>query len=199
MSSRTQPAETEPPEDGAVAPDDAEQVATIQDAGDGATDQLALDYVFDVLKNQRRRWVLRYLTDHEGTVTMNDIAEHIAALENDTTPRALTSRQRKRVYVGLYQCHLPKMDDIGVVDFDKNRGQIELGENADQLEQYLRLEDDDRPSWSLGYLTVSLLGLGAFSVLVLAGAQTTLTVSVVFAAVVVCVTALAATQRAYAN
>lgn len=47
-------------------------------------------------------------------------------MENDTTVKRLSSDQRKRVYIGLYQCHLPKMDKLGVVEYDKNRGRIEL-------------------------------------------------------------------------
>jgi len=52
-----------------------------------------------------------------------DIRYHSAQL--DSAPEKLTSRERKRVYVGLYQCHLPKMDGVGVIEFDKNRGTIE--------------------------------------------------------------------------
>jgi hypothetical protein len=39
--------------------------------------------------------------------------------------------------VALYQCHLPKMDDADVIDFDHSRGTVERGPNADQLYVYL--------------------------------------------------------------
>ncbi|MFB6358651.1 MAG: hypothetical protein ABEJ96_06540, partial [Thiohalorhabdaceae bacterium] len=52
---------------------------------------------------------------------LGDLAEHIASIENDKPEVALSSTERKRVYVALYQCHLPKMDDIGVIDFDEDR------------------------------------------------------------------------------
>jgi len=118
---------------------------------DGATDSapaeepaLALDQLFEILKNRRRREVLHYLDRNGGEATLGSLAEYIAAQENDTTVKQITSSQRKRVYVGLYQCHLPKMDDMDIVDFEKNRGTIEVGPNASLLEPYLEPGDGER-------------------------------------------------------
>jgi len=97
-----------------------------------------LDLVFGILKNSRRREVLKYLRRREEPVGTGNLAEHIAASENETTPRELTSKQRKRVYVALYQCHLPKMDDAEVVDFDNDRGTVELGDDAIEFDAYLK-------------------------------------------------------------
>ncbi|MEF8973309.1 MAG: hypothetical protein V5A15_00350 [Haloarcula sp.] len=102
------------------------------------TDGPSLDLVFTILKNSRRRKVIEYLRQRDERSRMGDLAEHIAAIENDTEPRMLTSKQRKRVYVALYQCHLPTMDDADVVDFDADRGTIEFGEKAREFEAYLK-------------------------------------------------------------
>jgi hypothetical protein len=102
-----------------------------------SSELLSKDVVFEILKNQRRRDALRYLKENDGEAKLGDMAEFIAAKENDIDIQALSSSQRKRVYIGLYQCHLPKMDSAGVVEFDKNRGDITLLDTAAQLEQYL--------------------------------------------------------------
>lgn len=108
-------------------------------------EELELDDVFNLLKNQRRRWVIQYLKNEGGSSTLNDLAETIAAKENGIDKSMLSSSQRKRVYIGLYQCHLPKMDDLGVIEYDKNRGTIEL-QDVSQLEVYLGKEtDEDEP------------------------------------------------------
>lgn len=99
--------------------------------------QLSDDAVFGLLKNQRRRDTLRFLNEHGGTSTLSELAEHIAAKENDIEVRQLSSDQRKRVYIGLYQCHLPKLDSADVIDFDKNRGDVELRPAASQLVPYI--------------------------------------------------------------
>jgi hypothetical protein len=98
---------------------------------------LTKDVLFEILKNQRRREALSFLRERDGRTTLSDMAEHIAAKENDTTVAQLTSSQRKRVYIGLYQCHLPKMDSAGIIDFEKNRGTIELLPAAEQLDPFL--------------------------------------------------------------
>jgi hypothetical protein len=96
-----------------------------------------LDTIFSTLKNQRRRYVLHYLDVTDGPVALGDLAEQIAAWENDKEPRLITSSERKRVYVGLYQCHLPKLDDSGAVSYNKPRGIVERGELFDAYRAYL--------------------------------------------------------------
>lgn len=154
----------------AVTPEEEE---TVEEEPDAAAEQevpeeeteseLSLDVMFEVLKNERRRFVLKHFTEHEGPVALGDLAEHVAAKENDKPRRELTSGERKRVYVGLYQCHLPKMDDADIVDFNRNRGRIELGENADLLNEYLETEDDSGKPWSRYYLGIAATGGLLFS------------------------------------
>lgn len=126
---------------------------------------LGLDQIFEILKNRRRREVLRYLNEHGGTATLSELSEHIAALENNTTVRQITSEQRKRVYVGLYQAHLPKMDSMAVVEFEKNRGNIELGPAAPLLDQYLSQSSTKSAPPSL----YAKLALGGFAAVVALG------------------------------
>ena len=125
---------------------------------DEAETELPLDVIFELLKNQRRRYLLRYLEEQDGKVPLGELAEHVAALENNTTVNALTSGQRKRVYVGLYQCHLPKMDDAGVIDFNRDRGLIELNESASQLEAYLEEPTESERPWHSYYLGLTVVG-----------------------------------------
>ncbi|WP_318569336.1 DUF7344 domain-containing protein [Salinigranum marinum] len=121
-------------------------------AGAAAATEIATDTLFELLKNQRRRDALDYLKTNGGRATLSDMAEHIAAKENDLPIEEIaakendlpieeiTSKQRKRVYIGLYQCHLPKLATAGVVGFDKNRGTIELRSLAARLYPYLDAE-----------------------------------------------------------
>jgi hypothetical protein len=99
--------------------------------------RLSDDKIFHLLQNERRRAVIRYLRDEEGTVSMRDIAEQVAAWEHDTSVAALDSDERQRVYIPLYQNHLPKLDEEGVIEYNQSRGTVERTPVADQLEQYL--------------------------------------------------------------
>ena len=138
---------------------------------------LDADERFHLLQNQRRRQVLRYLQDadtdpesdtDDGRVWMRDIAEQVAAWEHDTTVAQLSSTQRQRVYIPLYQNHLPKLDDAGVIDYDQSRGVVVPTDRADRLAQFLARADsnsdaDDRSpgadTWNGYYLGAS--GVGA--------------------------------------
>lgn len=76
------------------------------------------------------------------TTTLGELAERIAAEEADTTPDRLDSTDRKRVYISLYQSHLPALADAGVVSYDRNRGDVERLDAADVLDERLRRLDE---------------------------------------------------------
>ncbi|APX98402.1 MULTISPECIES: DUF7344 domain-containing protein [Natronorubrum] len=134
-------------------PDEITSVADSEEA-----QQLSKDVIFELLKNRRRREVLSYLLEAEETVTLGELAEQIAAWENDTEVTALSSDQRKRVYVALYQTHLPKMDDAGIVEYDQDRGLISLADNADLLMMYLDTDTHRQDRWDRWYATLSVIG-----------------------------------------
>lgn len=67
---------------------------------------IATDVGFHLLQNSRRRAVLRYLLDRDRTVhTIDDMTDQVAAWE--TPSAAVPPAARQRVYISLYQIHLP--------------------------------------------------------------------------------------------
>ncbi len=145
---------------------DLSQLRGIGDAPRTNGSELSIDETFELLKNARRRAVVRYLLQQEGKANLSELAEHIAAAENGISVHELSSDQRKRVYIGLYQCHLPKMDNLGVIEYDKNRGSIVLQESVSQLLPYMELPEDrtdETPTLVLG-------AAGGIAALVMVGA-----------------------------
>jgi len=100
-------------------------------------DRLDRDDVFHILQCRRRRLVLKYLQEHDGPADMRDITEAIAAVENDTTVAQLRSQERQRVYIALYQSHLPKMDRDGIINYEQDRGVVERTARTAQFDPYL--------------------------------------------------------------
>ncbi|MEF8937057.1 DUF7344 domain-containing protein [Halobacteriaceae archaeon SHR40] len=115
---------------------------------DGRT--LPKSVIFEILSADRRQEVLRYLDQTEETVNLGEMAEHIASIECDCEVAQLSSQQRKRTYVGLYQCHLPKMADAGVIDYNSDRGTIALNGRSARLLKYLYLEESEETEQSGG-------------------------------------------------
>jgi hypothetical protein len=117
-----------------TASDDDDTEAPAVDADNPSTP--SLDVVFDVLRNSRRRLVITRLAEIDGPTTRGDLAEHIGGIENDKEPSLLSSKERKRVYVGLYQSHLPKMADAGAIQYD-DRGTVDRGQHFHVFREYL--------------------------------------------------------------
>lgn len=124
-------------------PDSSGQTDSATPGDTDQQDRLPKDVIFGLLSNERRRRVLTYLEETEGNATLSDIAEEIASIENDKPIAALSSGERKRVYVCLYQCHLRKMDDANVIEYDQSRGTVELRPEANQLLMYLDVDPRD--------------------------------------------------------
>jgi hypothetical protein len=140
------------------------RAAPVNDTED---EMLSEDDIFHVLQNQRRRLVLRYLEGRDDAVRMGDVAEQVAAWEHDTTVQALNSTQRQRVYIPLYQNHLPKLDEKGIIEYNQSRGIVERTPIADQLEAYLdpfeygsgdSETDDEEFPWEIPYVGVAGIG-----------------------------------------
>lgn len=77
-----------------------------------AVDDCTLNQAFDLLRDQRRRYVLRALFATDETVlSTDDIADEVLARDRDAVDRDV-------VLVGLHHDTLPRLADAGVVDFD---------------------------------------------------------------------------------
>ncbi|PSQ27425.1 hypothetical protein BRD06_05040 [Halobacteriales archaeon QS_9_67_15] len=119
---------------------------------------LTQDIVFDILSSARRRYVLYLLRTEDAPVELTALAEDVAAWENDTTVNQLTKQQRKRVYVSLYQTHVPKLEDAGLVNHDQDTGEVELTPAASDIDQYLNPGEREVP-WQYLYLPLAVLGI----------------------------------------
>jgi hypothetical protein len=109
------------------------------------------DDIFHILQTNRRRDAIRYLLDQDGPVKMRDVAEYVAARENDTTVAQLSSTERQRVYIPLYQSHLPKLDEEGVIEYNKSRGIVKPTDRLELFRPYLELDvGGDEPAADTG-------------------------------------------------
>lgn len=113
--------------------------------------------IHDVLSNDRRWRVLECFVDEgEDEVTLRELANRIARLETGEDPPPRSARQS--VYVTLHQSHLPKLDRLGIVEYDDVSKRIELGRRARELEQYLDMGGGEPRSWLVGGVAVTVLG-----------------------------------------
>lgn len=135
--------------------------------GQPAEPNLSRNDCFDLLSNHRRRYALHYLQYNGEEASLGELADQIAAWENDIDMETVSYDQRKRVYTSLQQVHLPRMDDLDVVEFDDREGTVRDGPSAENLDIYLEVVDQWDIPWSYFYLglgAVNAVIVGAFAV-----------------------------------
>lgn len=93
---------------------------------------LDMDHAFDVLDHPRRRYVLYALANGEDS-TLRELALKIATWEGDIDESAVDDRTHDRVYLSLYHAHVPKLEDEGVVEFDRSAETLQPGPHAEQV------------------------------------------------------------------
>ncbi|MFC4449250.1 DUF7344 domain-containing protein [Halorussus aquaticus] len=123
---------------------------TVQDQTSDREGELEPSQIHNVLRNDRRRHVIRHLRDEGGPISVDTLAEHIATVETGESPPPRDVR--KSVYVSLHQTHLPKLDELGIVDYDQREQVLELRDRAEEVEVYMEVVSEDNISWATYYL-----------------------------------------------
>lgn len=90
--------------------------------------------VFTVLTDADRRHILRALNENGGQTTLKALSDQIAAHRHGDATGCVN--ERKRVKVELVHNHLPRLEEHGVVDYDRQHGDVELAD-AEALDAYL--------------------------------------------------------------
>ena len=121
--------------------------------------RLTTDTLFRILGNSRRRFIVQHLYQTERPVDLKELAALIAADEEGTTPEELTNEERQRVYVSLYQTHLPTLTESGLVSYDEDERLLSLDRRA--LETHCV---DATNTWLVGYAAIALVGVLAGAV-----------------------------------
>jgi len=112
----------------------------------------------EVLRNDRRRAVIEQLRQTVGESDLRTLAEAIASDETGQSPPPRNIRES--VYNSLHQTHLPKLDRLGIVDYDENRKTVVLQREAREVDPYMDvyLHEEYNITWAEYYRTVSVLG-----------------------------------------
>ena len=134
--------------------EEVEEGATVDDpvVGDGQSEDISSDVVYGLLADKRRRYLIHHLKQVDGPVSVGDLAEQVAAWENDKAVDEITSKERKRVYISIYQSHLPTLAKEGVVEYDEDRRVVGLSPSMTDREIYLEVVPSGSLPWSLFYV-----------------------------------------------
>ena len=119
---------------------------------------LSKDELFRILSNSRRRYIIYYLHEAGDEMSLKQLAARIAAVENGTSVDDVTDEERQRVYISLYQTHLPKLEEAGIVSYDDEERIVALTEEiAREGFFWMQTEEESRP-WATYYAVLGAIG-----------------------------------------
>ncbi|MDL5360620.1 hypothetical protein [Halalkalicoccus sp. NIPERK01] len=121
-----------------------------------STNRLSDEDVFEILYNPRRRYTMEFLHRRDRPCSMEELVEHIAATENGVPIGELDNQQCRRVYVSLYQTHLPMLDEADAIEYDQEAQRIAPGPAATELLPYLDTPTEREVPWRTYYLRLFL-------------------------------------------
>ena len=113
--------------------------------------------IHEVLRNDRRRLALEALRESDGRSTVRELSETVATRETGEEPAPRNKRQS--VYVSLHQTHLPKLDELGIVQYDGDSKEVTLEQRIEEVEVYMEVVPEYGLSWGEAYFGLALLGL----------------------------------------
>lgn len=90
-------------------------------------DGVSVGEMFEALSDHRRRYALYILTDAEEPMAVRRLAEQMAAWLHETTLGEVSDDELRRTYVGLRHNHLPKLADLGVLEYDEDTDLVAVG------------------------------------------------------------------------
>jgi hypothetical protein len=113
------------------------------------------DELFQVLSNARRRYVIYYLAREGPQLGLNQLATKIAAAETGTPEADITGDERQRVYISLYQTHLPKLEEAGIVSYDDAERTVSLADDVREEGFFWMHRDDESHAWRRYYAAIA--------------------------------------------
>lgn len=120
--------------------------------------QLSKSVIFEILHNDRRRYMLEIL-HIEGSISVSSLSEEIALLEVENNESRNSSK--KNVYDSLLNNHIPKMENLKIISYNREKDTVELLPSARQFDTYVETVKKGNISWSqffFGLSTIALAG-----------------------------------------
>lgn len=77
---------------------------------------------YDLLSDEQRRAILAVLERQEPPVDLDELAAELSAGDDADT---LDGRTERQVKISLHHRHLPKMSDLGIIEYDPESNRID--------------------------------------------------------------------------
>lgn len=117
------------------APSDCEEGSSVGQCMTNGGDP-SLSRVLEALADTRSRYLCHYVVENEPC-DIEECADAVAAWETGTEPAAVPEERHRHVKTSLFHNHLPKLRDLGIVEYDERTGDIRCQHLPPHLEKLL--------------------------------------------------------------
>lgn len=100
-----------------------------------------LDSVFDLLSQERRRYVLYYLEQQGGPVPVPEVAKTVQEWENGGTPPEFSGERDTELAITLRHRDLPKMNEAEFIEYDPGNQEIEISGTPSEVKVILAVTE----------------------------------------------------------
>lgn len=101
-----------------------------------STEQLSVDAIFSMLSHPGRRYVMTYLLQSDGFVSMSELVSYVV----ERTEHTMTDRAfRHRVSTTLTHTHLPKLHEENFIDYNIERQIVQETAKTELVAPYLKV------------------------------------------------------------
>lgn len=101
-----------------------------------AAEHHSINTIFELLSDPGRRYVLTYVLQSDGFVTISELVDYVTS---KTTVTMTDEEFRRKLTVELSHTHLPHLEDAGFIRYNMERQLILPTEKTPMVEPYLRL------------------------------------------------------------
>ncbi|WP_306058990.1 DUF7344 domain-containing protein [Natronococcus wangiae] len=98
---------------------------------------IEFDAVLDLCRDRHRRIALAVFEEEQRSLTVNDLTKTILKYNHQTPVTEVSEEALTEIRVSLYRVHIPKLESVGVIEYDPERQHAEPTERFDQLRPYL--------------------------------------------------------------
>lgn len=110
--------------------------------------EVSTDDLCDVLSNARRRFVIDRLASHSKPLAVADVTRELTRWECETPSDQIPEEQVKSRYAALYHVHVPKMADVGILEYNRERNTIALADECAGITSVVGHPPLDNPACS---------------------------------------------------
>lgn len=100
------------------------------------------DDTFEALSHGYRRFALAALAEPGSALAIADLAADVAAREHDEAIDDLSAEVVTRTRRQLHHVHVPKLDDLGFVEYDRENRVVTLAERSETALSLLSVISD---------------------------------------------------------